>query len=140
MSRTFLGLLVALVLLAGCGSGGSGSSSNTIPPPTPVDLRGQKQVEIDAKNNQFTPPSIIIDEGTTVTFKNNDPISHNVHKSADAVDFGAPFGIDTADFGPGQSYSFEFTKPGTFAYTCTIHALMDGTVKVEATAASPPTT
>jgi plastocyanin len=140
MSRAVLCVFLTLVLLAACGGGGSGSSSNTIPPPTPVDLRGHTQVEIDANANRFNPASIIIDEGTTVTFKNKDPISHNVHKSADAVDFGAPFGVDTADFGPGQSYSFKFAKPGTFAYTCTIHALMDGTVKVVAGAAATPTT
>jgi plastocyanin len=133
MSRALTGALVALVLLAACGSsGGGGSSSNTVPPPKPVDLRGQKQVAIEAKNNVFTPPSIIIDQGTKVTWTNDDIISHNVHKSADAVDFGAPFGIDTADFGPNKTYSFTFDKVATFAYTCTIHSLMSGTVQVVA--------
>lgn len=132
MSRAVTCALVALVLLAACGGGGGGSSSTTVPPPKPVDLRGQKQVAIEAKNNVFTPPSIIIDEGTKVTWTNGDTISHNVHKSADAVDFGAPFGIDTADFGPNQTYSFTFDKTGTFAYTCTIHSLMTGTVQVVA--------
>jgi plastocyanin len=118
------------VCLAACGGGGKGSSSNTLPTPTTVDLRGRKQVEVEAKDNFFTPAAIIVDQGTTVTWKNAGNVVHNVHKSADAVDFGAPFGVDTADFGPGQTYSFTFDKPGTYAYTCTVHSLMSGTVQV----------
>ena len=55
MSGAIAGALVALVLLVACGGGGGGSSSNTIPPPTPVDLRGQTQVAVAAKNNVFNP-------------------------------------------------------------------------------------
>ena len=41
---------------------------------------------------------------------------------------------DASEFGPGQSYSFTFTKAGTFFYTCTIHTLMSGKVQVVAKA------
>jgi plastocyanin len=30
----------------------------------------------------------------------------------------------------GQSYSFTFTKPGAYAYLCTIHPFMTATVTV----------
>jgi plastocyanin len=73
-----------------------------------------------------------VSPGTTVTWHNVGKTAHNVHKAADTLDFGAPFGVDTGAFGPGQRYSFTFTKVGTFAYACTIHTLMDGTVQVAA--------
>jgi plastocyanin len=134
MRRTagFLLLAFALLGLAACGS--SSKPATPPPPPPPTDLRGKTAVEIDASGNQFSPPSIIIDEGTKVTWRNTDPTAHNVKKSADAVDFGAPFGVDSDKFGPGKTYSFTFAKPGTYAYQCTIHAGMTGTVEVRAKA------
>ena len=99
-------------------------------PPAPTDLRGKPTVDIDAKNNQFSPVDVIVTVGTKVTWHNTDAVTHNIKKSADALDFGAPFGTDS--FNPGQTYSFTFTKAGTFPYACTIHAAMTGKVEVVA--------
>jgi plastocyanin len=121
-------LVVALPGLAACGSSSKSSSSA----PTPTDLRGKTAVQVDAKSNQFNPASIIIDAGTKVTWTNSDSVAHNVKKSADAVDFGAPFGVDLDAFGPGKTYSFTFTKAGMYAYQCTVHSLMTGSVDVRA--------
>jgi plastocyanin len=38
--------------------------------------------------------------------------------------------FDSPVLQPGASYSFEFTKPGTYAYHCTIHPFMTGKVVV----------
>ena len=133
MRRALAALVLAFALLglAACGS----SSSNTpAAPPTPTDLRGQTTVDVQASSNEFHPQSIIIDAGTKVTWHNGDAVAHNVKKSADAVDFGAPFGIDSDKFLPGKTYSFTFTKPGNYAYQCTIHAGMTGNVEVRAKA------
>ena len=127
-------VVVALVACALAGTAACGSTLKVTPPAPPVDLRGQKQVEIDAVQNQFTPAAVIVDVGTKVTWTNKDSVAHNVAKSADALDFGAKFGVDASVFGPGQSYSFTFTKAGTFFYTCTIHTLMSGKVEVVAKA------
>jgi plastocyanin len=121
-------LVCAVVGVAACGS----SKAKVTPPAPPTDLRGQKSVEIAATGNQFAPVDVIIDVGTKVTWRNKDAVVHNVKKSADAVDFGAKFGTDV--FAPGQTYSFTFTKPGTYFYTCTIHTLMSGKVTVDAKA------
>jgi plastocyanin len=123
--------VVALPGLAACGSSSKAASPSTA---APTDLRGKTAVEIDASSNQFNPASIIIDAGTKVTWRNGDSVAHNVKKSADAVDFGAPFGVDLDAFGPGKTYSFTFTKPGMYAYQCTVHSLMTGSVDVRAKA------
>jgi plastocyanin len=130
-SATTLAAVGALSLLLSALVGCGGSSTHAPPVPQRVDRRGHQHVVVEARDDFFTPASIIVDQGTTVTFTNAGAVAHNVHKTADALDFGAPFGVDTADFGPGHSYSFTFEKPGTFSYLCTIHSLMSGTVQVE---------
>ena len=120
----------ALLAVASCGS----SKAKVTPPAPATDARGKPAFTIDARGNQFAPADVIVDVGTRVTWRNADAVAHDVKKSADAVDFGGTFGADASQFGPGQSYSFTFTKVGTFFYTCTIHTLMSGKVQVVAKA------
>jgi plastocyanin len=130
--RRALAVFVLAFALFGLAACGSSKPATAPPPPAPTDLRGQTDVQIEASGNQFHPSSIIIDEGTKVTWRNADAVAHNVKKSADAVDFGAPFGIDSDKFLPGKTDSFTFTKPGNYAYQCTIHAGMTGNIEVRA--------
>ena len=134
MTRVFGAVLLTVVAafgIAACGSSGNGGSSS---PTTlaPVDARGKKTVSVDAHNNAFSPPTIIVSPGTTVTWTNTDQVAHDVKKQSDTADFGGKFGVSVGDFGPGQTYSFTFTKPGSYPYFCSIHSLMTGTVQVEA--------
>lgn len=120
---------LALVLLGACSS----SENKTRPPQPPLDWRGQKHVDVNAEDNLFTPPNIIISPGTTVTWHNVGKTAHNVQKSTDLLDFGGQFGVDAANFGPGRSYSYTFKKVGNnYFYACTIHTLMNGHIQVEA--------
>jgi plastocyanin len=119
----FVGSVAILVLVLGGTACGSSHKSST--QAVPVDARGRAHVDIDAPDNVFTPAEIIISPGTTVTWHNRDTVAHNI-KSADGV-----FGVDAGPFGSGASYSFTFRKAGTFDYTCTFHAGMDGDVRVK---------
>jgi plastocyanin len=123
--RRALAILLVLLGAAACSSSSSHKTTPTTLPPV-HDLRGQKQVEVEADNNLFTPASIIISQGTTVTWKNTDTEAHNV-----TSDTGAGFGVRSGQFGPGASYSYKFTKAGVYPYTCTIHTDMNGLVRVE---------
>jgi LPXTG-motif cell wall-anchored protein len=73
---------------------------------------------------QFTPSSISIDQGDTVTWKNNGPTAH----SATAPDGS----FDTGIFPAGESRSHTFSEAGTFSYICTPHPNMHGTIVVRA--------
>jgi len=133
--------IVALVVLSVLAPTACSSSKKSGPStPTIVDLRNEKTVAVDARNNQFSPPEIEILAGTTVTWTNRDTVSHNIQKFVDGADFGAAFGVQAGAFGPGATYSFTFKKLGDFRYTCTIHTLMDGTVHVVAPRAAAVTT
>jgi plastocyanin len=79
----------------------------------------------------YTPATLTIAVGDTVTWMNNDVQAHTATASGGAFDSGT--------MNPGQSFSFTFTAAGSFAYTCSFHAEMTGTITVQA-AAAPTTT
>jgi LPXTG-motif cell wall-anchored protein len=72
----------------------------------------------------FSPASITIDQGDTVTWANNGPAAHSA--SANGGEF------DTGILKAGQSSSHTFSQAGTFSYFCQPHPFMKGTVVVQA--------
>ena len=79
---------------------------------------------VTIKGFAFAPAAITVKVGTTVTWTNQDADAHTVTSQ----DNGGP--LSSAALNTGQSYSFKFTKPGTYAYLCTIHPFMTATVTV----------
>ena len=75
---------------------------------------------------KFTPASITIAVGDTVTWRFDDGgVPHNVQGATDAESFiHSPILRDA-------EYSVTFDKPGTYQYLCTLHSQMTGTVVVE---------
>ncbi len=71
----------------------------------------------------FSPPSLTVKAGTTVTWRNKDDIPHTVASSKRLFKSGA---LDTAD-----SYSFTFNEPGSYQYFCSLHPHMTATSVVE---------
>src|SRR5215212_1360060 len=83
---------------------------------------------VSIKNFAFDPPNVTVAPGTTVTWVNNDQVPHTATANDGAFDSGT--------LQPGQSYSFKFDKPGTYAYHCNIHPYMTATVTVSGASAS----
>ena len=77
----------------------------------------------------FAPAEVTVTVGDTVTWTNGDPMIHTVTSTTGAFDSG--------DLDEGESYSLTFTEPGTFAYLCSPHPFMTGTVTVVAAAVAP---
>lgn len=80
---------------------------------------------------EFTPSSLTIHVGDTVTWTNDDPVSH----TATAYD-GA---FNTGTLQKGQSDSHTFSQAGTFTYYCRFHTFMHGTIVVLAASTSSTT-
>ncbi|HEV2636216.1 MAG TPA: cupredoxin family copper-binding protein [Actinocrinis sp.] len=76
------------------------------------------------KNFAFAPAALMVKVGTTVTWTNQDSDNHTVTSQGS----GGP--LQSAALDTGQSYSYTFTKPGTYSYYCTIHPFMIATVTV----------
>lgn len=70
----------------------------------------------------FKPDTLTVQAGQTVVFQNDDDVAHNV--TADAFTSG--------DVDGGKSWKHTFDKAGTYAYVCTYHPGMKGTITVTA--------
>ena len=78
-------------------------------------------VKID--NFAFAPATLTITAGTTVTWKNDDDSPHRIGDKNGTFKSAA---LDTDD-----TFSHTFTVPGEYAYICTIHPYMAGTIIVK---------
>ena len=84
---------------------------------------GAKAVPVTIGNFTFGPGVLTVKAGTTVTWTNGDDIPHTV-VSDDKTTFRSKV-LDSDD-----SFSFTFSKPGTYPYFCSIHPHMTGKVVV----------
>lgn len=104
-------------------SGGGGTPPPVIAPSTAsVALAGEA----------FTPRSVTIAAGGTVTWNNNDGAPHTVTASDASFDSGI--------MARGATFQRTFPAVGTFAYVCDLHSGMRGTIVVVAPSTIPPPT
>jgi plastocyanin len=111
---------LAIVTLAACG-GSSSPSYGGAPGCSASTAIATSQVVI--QNMSFSPACIKVAAGTTVTFTNNDSITHTV-----TADDGT---YNSGNLSPAQAFLHAFATAGTSHYHCTIHAGMMGTVIVQ---------
>jgi plastocyanin len=78
---------------------------------------------IAIRNFMFSPMSLVVPVGTTVSWRNFDGEPHTIRSVDDAFRSGA---LDQND-----SFSFKFDKPGTYKYVCSIHPQMVATIVVK---------
>ena len=81
---------------------------------------------VTIENLTYSPATIRVKVGDTVTWTNQDSTQHNV--VADDPSSDAP---DGPLLSKGETYKFTFTKAGTYNYHCTPHPQMQATVIVE---------
>jgi len=92
---------------------GSSSGSSSPPPPNTVIMM----------NIAFNPGTLTVSTGTTVTWQNNDGVTHTSTSDTGVWDAG--------NIAPGASKNVTFSNAGTFKYDCSIHAGMTGTIVVQ---------
>ena len=80
--------------------------------------------KVTIKDFAFSPATIKVKAGTTVTWTNQDSTQHTV-----TVDSGV--GPRSQPLDNGDSYSYTFAQSGTYTYKCTFHPNMTGKVIVE---------
>jgi plastocyanin len=78
---------------------------------------------VTIRNFMFSPMTLTVKAGATVTWNNRDNEPHTVVSDAGLFRSGA--------FDTDESFSFRIDKPGTYHFTCSIHPMMVGTVVVE---------
>jgi plastocyanin len=80
-----------------------------------------KEVSID--NFSFSPATLTVLAGTTVTWTNRDDIPHTV------VNNDKTFKSKVLD--TDEKFSYTFAKAGSYPYFCSIHPMMTGKVIVK---------
>ena len=126
------GLLPLLALLAMPAAGATSkrhTESKTGDLPKPVVVQAE-EVTIEMQVAQgFTPPSVEIKTGTTVTWHNVEAVDYPVVSGYHQVvaDDGA---FESPKVAPGARWSFTFDKPGTYTYHCGVHPNMTGEIIV----------
>ena len=130
-------ILALSVLAVSCGSttttttAGGASSSTTVGASSSTtgattastQSTGAGGAQVTIQGFAFAPASVTIKVGESVTWTNQDSPNHTV--VADNGEF-------TSDsLATGATFSFTFSKAGTYPYHCSIHPSMKGTVVVQ---------
>lgn len=115
---------IALVILACITAGCSSGPAPATPAPATASSGGGNTIAI--RNFAFDPSSLTVKAGSTVTWVNSDSAPHTIVSEA-----GAPAVISSDTLANGASFTFTFTRPGTYPYHCSIHPSMKGTIIVQ---------
>ena len=71
----------------------------------------------------FDPEALTVAIGSTVTWTNDDDVTHNVFSTASDV-------LASPDIGEGDTYEVTLDAAGTIEYQCDIHEYMKGSITV----------
>jgi plastocyanin len=124
-------LVLSAALAAGACSSGSTATPNapaSVAPaasssaPASAPASAASGTSVDIKGFAFAPPTISAKVGDAVTWTNQDSVPHTVTFDDKSVDSG--------NMAQGATFNHTFDKAGTFAYHCSIHPQMTGTVTV----------
>jgi len=97
-------------------------SSTTISIPSPTTTQAAETM-VHIAGFSFSPGTITVSKGATVTWVNDDPAAHTLVSDSGVFSSGS--------LGKGDTFSRTFTDSGTFGYHCGIHPSMKGKVVVQ---------
>jgi plastocyanin len=102
-------------------AGGVAGCFSDRPATAPESPAGGSSVAI--RNFAYVPAGLSVPTGTSVTWTNEDDVSHTV-----SADDGKTF--DSSALGKGTTFQFTAGTPGTYTYFCRIHPFMKATLTV----------
>ncbi|MFF6829824.1 cupredoxin domain-containing protein [Streptomyces longwoodensis] len=120
--------IAALSFATACSNTGGGSKPSTSSPAAPSSVSITESTlgaaQITMRNFAFSPATLTVKAGEKVTVVNEDGATHTVTASQ-----GGAF--DTGSIAGGKSGTFTApSKAGTYAFVCTFHPNMKGTLTV----------
>jgi plastocyanin len=141
MNRNVLVATVLLMAVTGVGKANAGTLEGKVSPGASVvyvdAIPGKsfpapgKTVEVSQRGLKFVPHVVVVQQGTTVDFQNDDSVQHNVFwpsvggNKKDAHNLGT--------WPRGDKRSFKFDHPGVVPLLCNVHSEMSGYVVVSPT-------
>ena len=91
-----------------------------------LNTQNQEQAQgiaVSIANFAFAPGALTVKKGESVTWTNNDEATHTI-VSDDANGPASP------ELKKGDSWTLPFWQAGTFAYHCSLHPTMKGTIQI----------
>ena len=118
---TTLFVIMTLIAVAACSNSGGSAAPTAATSGAPAAPAGAAGA-VTIKDLAFNPATTTAAAGSKVTWTNSDTTAHTV-----TFDDGS---ADSGNLAVGATFDQTFTTAGTFAYHCTIHSQMKGTVTV----------
>lgn len=120
---TVLRILLAALFVAG-------SATAVLPAPA---AQAATTHQVLMSGYAFSPRTLTITAGDTVTWTNKDQAPHDVKTTS------GPASIHSPMLNKGGTWSYTFTTAGTYGYLCTVHPNMTARLVVKPAAAPTPT-
>jgi plastocyanin len=86
---------------------------------------------IDQKGLKYNPTVLVVQQGTTVDFQNDDTVQHNVFWPS--ISGNKKEGHNLGTWPKGEKRSFKFDQPGVVPLLCNVHPEMAGYIIVSPT-------
>lgn len=116
----------SLVALTACGGSSASPAAQPAPGSSPAESANAAcpatPSQLLQRDNSFSPRGLQVTVGTKVTVTNCGQNPHTWTSGA--------AGFDSGTLPPTKSFSFTFTKAGTFSFLCQIHSGMVGSITV----------
>lgn len=112
-------------------TGDSGRVYRLVPPAGTAEAGEEEAAaerSVTIEDFAFAPEELTVEVGTTVVWTNEDAVPHTVTAGSPGDEADT---FDSGNMAEGETFSYTFDEPGTFAYFCTIHPSMTATVVVE---------
>lgn len=134
----YLTSLIALLLVSSLASS-AGTLSGTVkangpsavvlePVPGKTFPSPTQTASMDQRGMKFVPALLVIQQGTTVEFRNSDSVAHNVFWPNISGNKKLAHNLGTAS--NGQLLKFKFDNPGSVPLLCNVHPDMSGNIVV----------
>jgi len=81
-----------------------------------------KKHTVTIENMRYAPAAIAVKKGDSITWVNKDIFPHTVTAAGK---------FDSREIKPNGKWTYRAAKAGEFAYICTLHPNMKGTLKVD---------
>jgi plastocyanin len=121
LGTTALVAIASIMLLSGTTMQGQHDNGSTTLVQTAAGTDAASQVIID--NYAFSPSSLTVKIGTTVTWINQDDDAHTVDSTQGK--------FKSATLNKGDRFAFRFTSAGEYPYYCRFHPKMTGKILVQ---------
>lgn len=116
-------MVAMFLLLAGSQSLGASDQASTGQPTGQATGQPAGKAEVKIDNFSFGPETLTVSVGTTVIWTNRDDIPHTV------VSTEGVFKSKVRD--TDETFSYTFSKAGTYPYYCSVHPKMTGKIVVQ---------